>query len=236
MKTTLALLLLGAVTSVLSTPSSAADQEGAVIKGNQIAVAAKGPSQAGSQTNISVHGLSVISDNLGIAYPQGKYWCCGGATVSGPNAATLVQWWEGVPFTPNKNYLLKAVVVAIGYVSGTNEVILSLNNDDNGVPGSVIYSWTVGSLPDAGSCCSVSVGSNEAGIPVTQGTRYWITATTDGSDSDLLAEWENNDVDQTDTVSSAALCSGATCGKNNGKWIPFPQRPGLALAVLGTAN
>lgn len=237
MKRTFALLLFSVAASLVAAPCSvASDQKGTVIQGNKITVAAKAPSQAVSQANLAVSGLAVIYDNLGVTYPKGRYWCCGGATVSGPKAPTQVQWWEGVPFTPNKDYLLKAIVVAIGYVSGTNEVVLNLNNDENGLPGSVIQSWTIDSLPSAGTCCSVSVRSNEAGIPVTQGTQYWITATTDQNDSNLLAEWEDNDVDQTDPVPSAALCLGNLCGENNGKWVPFVQTPGLAMAVLGTVN
>jgi hypothetical protein len=185
------------------------------------------------RTDASDAGLVKIYDNIGAAYPKGTYWCCEGATVSGPKSAIGVEWWVGASFTPKANHIATKIKIAIGYLGGTNEVLVSLNNDAQGIPGTVLRTWTAKALPNAGTCCSVVVKTDKVGIPVTKGTQYWITVTTNASDDDAWAAWNVNDTDQSDSVLSAARCKGTLCRGNNGKWVAVQQTPGLAFAVLG---
>jgi hypothetical protein len=222
-----------AIHLIVSFNAVAADQNAAILsQGGRITIIPRNSSQQAVAKTPSETGLVKIYDNIGSAYPKGTYWCCEGATISGPNSVGNVQWWDGISFTPSADRSVTQIRVAIGYLGGTNEVILSLVNDANGLPGTPIRTWVAKSLPNAGTCCAVVVKTDTAGIPVVKGTRYWITATTNASDADAWLAWNVSDTDQIDSHLSAALCKGSVC-RNGGKWVAVQQSPALAVAVLG---
>ncbi|HEX4080180.1 MAG TPA: choice-of-anchor R domain-containing protein [Rhizomicrobium sp.] len=143
-------------------------------------------------------GLVTIFDNIGKKYPDGTYWCCTGNTMLGPNGLPgNSEWWLGAAFTPSANHTVTRIEVAASIVQGTNSMTLSIANDSGGVPGEVIKSWVIKNLPPLGSCCVVMVQDDKAGVPVTAGTQYWITLTTDTKEADTWSTWEYNDTDQT---------------------------------------
>ena len=41
-----------------------------------------------------------------------------------------------------------------------------------------IKTFDVKTEPTYGSCCTLDVGNDKAGIPVTKGTQYWVAVTT----------------------------------------------------------
>jgi len=226
-------ILCLAIQIIVSLNAAAADQGGPILsQGGRITLIPRTSAQHPVAKVPSDAGLVKIYDNIGSAYPKGTYWCCEGATVSGPNSPGGVEWWNGTSFTPRADHTVTQIRVAIGYLSGTNEVILSLTNDANGLPGTPIRTWVAKSLPNFGTCCAVVVKTYQAGIPVTKGTRYWITATTNANDADASLAWNVNDTDQMDSHLSAARCEGSVC-RNNGKWEAVQQSPALAVAVLG---
>lgn len=126
--------------------------------------------------------------------------------------------------------MITKIKLAVGYESGTNQVIVTLANDASGVPGTRIHSWTVTNVPPAGTCCAL-VTIKDKGIPVSAGVQYWITLTTNGSNKDAFLSWNVNDTDQIDPALSAARCKGGAC-RGNGEWVAVQQTPGLAFAVL----
>ncbi|HWY53998.1 MAG TPA: choice-of-anchor R domain-containing protein [Terriglobales bacterium] len=222
-----------AIQMVVSLNAIAAEQNGPILsEDGSITIIPRNSSQQAVAKAPSEAGLVKIYDNIGSAYPKGTYWCCEGATISGPNSVGGVQWWDGTSFTPSADHTVTQIRVAIGYLGGTNEVILTLTNDANGLPGTPIRTWVAKSLPNAGTCCAVIVKTDTAGIPVTKGTRYWITATTNANNADAWLAWNVSDTDQIDSHLSAALCKGSVC-RNSGKWEAVQQSPALAAAVLG---
>lgn len=138
-------------------------------------------------------GLQTISGNLNIDNRYGVYFCCLGDAVGGPNSARFI--WVAVPFTPTANMSVKKVEAGIQYVTGTNEIVLSLNSDSSGLPGNAIATFHTKRLPRGGTCCKLAVGTSAAGIPVTQGTQYWLVVSTDSSDRDFLGGWVFNTTD-----------------------------------------
>ena len=199
---------------------------------------ASAPSRA--QVAPSRAGLVTIFDNIGKTYPKGTYWCCEGASITGPNASPfLPEYWLAVAFTPGANYTVTQLEVAISLFTGKDELFLSLYNDVGGLPGTAIKTWLMGGLPTFGTCCAIDTKSDGAGIPVTAGTQYWIVVGTTGENSDTFADWNVEDIDQVDTytVPTAYYCSadkGGNCG-NNDAWSldTGGSNQGPAFAVLG---
>lgn len=128
-------------------------------------------------------------------YPLGVYWCCNGWTISGTGSQLGFQTAEAMPFTPTMSATVTHIGVAIGYISGDNQVIVSLNADSGGLPGTSLGSFTAANLPALGTCCAVEVGTIP-GISVTAGTQYWIVVQTSTSNSTTWAAWNENDTDQ----------------------------------------
>jgi hypothetical protein len=58
-------------------------------------------------------------------------------------------------FTPSGTYTLTQIDVAISLFSGTNSASLTVNSDSGGVPGGVLATWSLSSLPAFGTCCTV---------------------------------------------------------------------------------
>ena len=108
-------------------------------------------------------GLVTIFDNIGKAYPKGTYWCCQGYGITGPDASgRSPEFWLAVAFTPSDNYMVTRVEVAISHFAGSNELVLSLNNDASGLPGTAIRTWNMTDMPLFGSCCTIQTKDDAA--------------------------------------------------------------------------
>lgn len=172
-------------------------------------------------------GLKTIFSNLANAYPKGLYWCCEGATISGPEAPFNIEWWHAAAFTPASAATVERVVVSIGYLSGNDKsVILSLDADNDGIPGTVLEQWAVTDLGEAGTCCTVQ-SKNSSGVALTAGQQYWIVVTT-GPNSDVNASWNVADNDQIDLFLNAGLTN-----QNSNGWVSSPTSPNVVFAVFG---
>ena len=196
--------------------------------------------RAVARATSSESGLVTIFSNIGKVYPLGTYFCCESYSITGPKASgRLPEYWLAVAFTPAADRVVTMVEVAVSLLDGADHLVLSLNNDANGLPGASLKSWHLRSLPAVGSCCALGVGKDRAGIPVAAGTQYWIVLSTVGANSDTYAGWNVEDVDQVDTynVPVAYYCSddmGGSCG-NNDAWTldGSTSNQGPAFAVLG---
>ena len=132
--------------------------------------------------------LHTIYENFANLYPQGVYNASTGAALSGPNTLHG-QIWLAASFTPVKNTTLQELDVAAGYINGTtNSVSVGLYADASGVPGTQIWSTNT-ALPTFSSCCTVVQLTDQAGVPLTAGTRYWVGITTLSNATDTSAAW-----------------------------------------------
>jgi hypothetical protein len=178
-------------------------------------------------TTLDESGLVTIFSNLAATYPKGRYWCCTGYNVMGPNSGAGEQWMAAA-FTPGANHTVTKIEVGVGYSQqGTNGVVLSLNRDNNGVPGKALKTWNAMGLPRFGACCSLVAKSDSSGIPVSAGTQYWVVLSTNSNEVDTVDGWNVIDTNQ---VNSATV---ATYPGAHNKWETFPTTPGLAFAVEG---
>lgn len=132
----------------------------------------------------------VIYSNLGKG--DQAYNPNSGVGIVGPNAGQLFSQWVGIPFTPKGDHLVQAIQVAATYVSGTNQMGLLLDADDNGVPGKTLHAWELSNLPDFGACCPLQTSVYKAGVPVKGGTQYWVVLRTTPSGTDTYGVWDDN--------------------------------------------
>jgi hypothetical protein len=167
-------------------------------------------------------GLTVIAGNLS-KYPFGVYFCCYGFTISGPNSIIGDTFWSAVAFTPSANYNVGKIKVSAAYVTGSNSVRVSLNADAGGVPGAELGGTDVSGLGTFGACCTLAVVKSKTGIPVSQGTQYWVVVSTDNKSNDTWDAWAFNSTD---------MRLGLVAGYSSGAWSSGDnQVPGYA--VLG---
>jgi hypothetical protein len=184
------------------------------------------PSRSRATTNIKDPGLVTIFSNLAAKYPKGQYWCCSGYNVMGPSQG---EQWMAAAFTPAADHTVTRIEVAVGYSEGkTNGVVLSLNSDNNGVPGAALKTWNASGLPRFGTCCALVVKSTSTGIPVSAGKQYWVVLSTNSHELDTVDAWNVIDSNQVDSATVA------TYPGTNNKWNAFQTTPGLAFAVKGS--
>ena len=181
----------------------------------------------GTKTNIPNSGLVTIFSNLASEYPNGEFWCCTGYNIMGPSSGIGEQWMAAA-FTPYANRNVTKITVAAGFSQGTvNGVVLGLKDDNNGIPGKWLKSWTIYGLPRFGTCCALVTGSDTAGIPVTGGQQYWVILKTDANQLDTVDAWNVDDTDQV-YPRKIAVFPGA-----HNAWYVFRATPGLAFSVEG---
>ena len=178
-----------------------------------------------AEPNNNRSGLVTIFSSLATKYPKGVYWCCTGYNVMGANSGVGVQWMGGA-FTPHANRTVTEIEVAAGYSGqGPNGVVISLNEDKDGVPGKALKSWNVKNLPTFGTCCVTVVEKDRNGIAVSAGKPYWVVLSTSSNESDTVDGWNVSDADQVDQADTASW--------DGSIWHPFQTAPGVAFAVRG---
>jgi hypothetical protein len=138
--------------------------------------------------------MTKVFDNLS-KYPDGVYWCCTSFIVSGPDSDFGQQSWIGAPFTPNASVTVSKVVLGLGHDSGKNAVVVTLNSDSGGLPGTELASTTVSNLPEFPGCCAL-IQAKFKGVPVSAGQQYWVVVKTNNKDTNTLAGWAFNDTEQ----------------------------------------
>jgi hypothetical protein len=98
-----------------------------------------------------------------------------------------------MPFTPSFGATVTKILVAVGRLSGTNAVAVSLNEDSSGLPGDAIQSFVVSNLPFFGNCCEVKLANTAT--PVSGGLQYWVVVAP--ADGTTVAAWNLNVTNQT---------------------------------------
>jgi hypothetical protein len=184
---------------------------------------------------------NLMFDNLGTAYSDGVYWCCEGATIWGRDNTIRnppIEYGEAANFPQLPGaWAVTEIDVAVGWVNYGEKytnVIVSLNADNNGVPGTPYKTWKVQIGGDFGSCCVVTTAKESQGIPF--GWPAWVVVRTEKT-SDVWAAWNLNDTAQlsTEAIPEAFWCSttGSGCGSHNNVWTAYSGYPGFAFAVYG---
>jgi hypothetical protein len=217
-------LIALAAAALVATTAQAAGVNGAVASRDKLTTTVHPGSGHFVPAPPKTSKLKPIFDNIGFLYPKGYYFCCFGDTISGPDSQVGSTVWPAAEFTPAKDSTVKLINVAIGYVSGSNRVVINIAEDNGGVPGNVLGSFPVTGLGDFGDCCALAEA--QANVHLTGGTPYWIFLSTDESSADTWAAWPFNSTDQTDTINVA--------GWDGSAWTAFgASRPAISFALYG---
>jgi hypothetical protein len=171
-------------------------------------------------------GATIVFSNIATKYPLGLYFCCSGATISGPTSDLGFQSWPAMQFTPSADASVTEIDAAVEWIEGTDEVDIDLYADAGGVPGTLLKSFKATNLEGNAGCCGFAVGKDKQGIPLTGGTPYWVAVTSDANGTDTFANWMFNSSDQLDALPSA-VNKGAGWVKNGG------AVPAASFAVYG---
>ncbi|MGA9528346.1 MAG: choice-of-anchor R domain-containing protein [Terriglobales bacterium] len=132
-------------------------------------------------------GLQKIYGNLG---SKTDPYSTVGWEIAGPKNKDYTVF-IGMPFTPKSNSHVSQVQVALQYLSGANQVNLSIYGDSSGAPGTLLAGpVTVTDLPESGTCCTLAIASFTP-VAVTGGTQYWVVADTPptGTGSNFVGTW-----------------------------------------------
>ncbi len=129
------------------------------------------------------------------------YQCCAGQIVSGPSAATagglIAQRQTAVAFTPTRDYILGQISLAFYFGNGpnSNRYNLSLNQDRDGAPGTVIESWggIIAPAPSGGTSSVVQTVVSLPDIQLSAGRQYWIVAF--AAEPNTFVVWNLNAMD-----------------------------------------
>jgi hypothetical protein len=201
----------------------------------RLAIATKAPSVITPRDIRSDAGLKTIAGNLS-TYPFGTYFCCFGNTIAqeGSNGFPFTTW-VAIPFTPTSAVTVTRIEASVGTFANPSDFQLSLRADNNGIPGNVLKSFHITNPATYGTCCTLDVGNDKAGIALTAGTQYWIAATTTAKDV-FEGGWAFNSTDMR-SYPIASYCKGPStyCGTtNNGKWVAgMSGDPLPGYAILG---
>ena len=180
-----------------------------------------------------------IFDNMNRTNPPVTYNCCQGFSIEGQQnlgAGPLVA--IAVAFTSHVSANLTEIDLPISYYSGTNGISVALYNDQLGVPGTIVKSWTFTNLPSFNSCCAF-VAAISPGTHIYAGRKYWVVVRTDFSTLNTTVIWNLNATDPTTPMQYSRYCAnnpqGLSCPPawGNNQWISQPFVPGLAMAIFG---
>jgi hypothetical protein len=166
--------------------------------------------------------LVKIYSNLGP--PATAYNGAFGFLLAGPNAA-YGQEFLGYAFIPKADSTVTVIQAALQYLSGDNQINLSLYTDAGGLPGTIIAGPnTVKNLPDAGTCCALATWRLRKGTSIFAGVQYWVVVDTPatGTGSNTAALWD---------IPFPTIPEAVDQG---GEWFPSDGNGRYGVAVLGT--
>jgi hypothetical protein len=180
---------------------------------------------AEAQPSVHPPKPKTIFSNFNPKYPNGVYWCCAGLTVIGSKGPLQKIFADAVQFSPSADAKVTEFDAAVGRITGTSTILLSIYTDKNGIPWKALGSYTANLVQD-GNCCVLAVGKGKP-IPIKAGKLYWAVVATTTPDSDTWAAWNFNSVDD--------LTGMLTTSTNDqGQWQPGKVvAPVPAFAIYG---
>jgi hypothetical protein len=199
----------------------------AEIRGRQARIASHSTNVkvAPQDGNSSAATVSIFSSLGGSTDPYNQY---NGIQLTGNNVSDSSEIWLALPFKAKVDSHATILRAAVNYVSGTKKVNLGIYSDVGGTVGTVLPGGegSTTAIPDSGECCTLTqVRLEGAGVALTQGTQYWLIASTDDSDAaDFKGNWNYS-----------TLALGAYTQPRHGiDWTSY--QPGLLAAeIRGTS-
>ena len=114
---------------------------------------------------------SIIFNDFGTGH---NYNAKTGLAIGGKNSNPgFVEWGEA--FVPKAKFDLSAITMALGSITGSNGVTVSLDSSIGGAPGKTLASWSFLALPQLGTTSStVQTMTFADAIVLQKGQTYWL--------------------------------------------------------------
>jgi hypothetical protein len=160
------------------------------INGGRNTILMRTPSEPFVPATTALSKLVKIYSNLGKG--SNVYNSIAGVGILGPDAGQPWPQWVGYGFRPKADHTVTEIQVGATYVQGTNTLVVSLNEDNKGIPGKALHTWHFSNLLTFGSCCTLQTAKYSKGIPVKKGKLYWVVLSPQKKFQDTYDVWNNN--------------------------------------------
>lgn len=160
------------------------------INGGRNTILMRTPSEPFVPPTTASSKLVKIYSNLGKG--SNVYNSIAGVGILGPDAGQPWPQSVGCGFRPKADHTVTEIQVGATYVQGTNTLVVSLNEDNKGIPGKALRTWHFSNLPTFGSCCTLQTAKYSQGIPVKKGKLYWVVLSPQKKFQDTYDVWNNN--------------------------------------------
>ena len=160
------------------------------INGGRNSVLMSAPSQTITLAAGPSPELVTIYSNLGKG--SKVYNAISGVGILGTDAGQPWPQSVGCGFVPKADHIVTEIQVGATYVQGTNTVVVSLNQDNNGIPGKALHTWHFSNLPVFGSCCTLQTAKYAKEIKVKKGKLYWVVLRPQAKFQDTYDVWNDN--------------------------------------------
>jgi len=168
-----------------------ASKDGTIkLNGGKDAISVPAASQPFASAVLPASGLMTIYSTLG----KGKnvYSTLSGFGILGTDTGQMLPQMVANGFRPSADHLVTEVQVGATHFQGTNVLVVSLNDDNFGVPGKALHTWHFSNLPAVWSCCTLQTGKYAKGIPVKKGKLYWVVLRPEQRFQDTWDVWADN--------------------------------------------
>src|SRR5579863_3191605 len=168
-----------------------ASKDGTIkLNGGKDAISVPAASQPFASAVLPASGLMTIYSTLG----KGKnvYSTLSGFGILGTDTGQMLPQMVANGFRPSADHLVTEVQVGATHFQGTNVLVVSLNDDNFGVPGKALHTWRFSNLPVVWSCCTLQTGKYAKGIPVKKGKLYWVVLRPEKQFQDTWDVWADN--------------------------------------------
>ncbi len=150
----------------------------------------RAPAQPFTPASAPPSNLVKIYSTLGKG--QHVYSTHSGIGVLGTDTGEILPEMVANGFRPKADHIVTEVQVGATHLQGTNVLVVSLNQDNNGVPGKALHTWHFSDLPVVWSCCTLQTGKYAKGIPVKKGKLYWVVLRPEKKFQDTWDIWADN--------------------------------------------
>jgi hypothetical protein len=171
--------------------SAQASRNGVIrINGGRSAILRMAPGQPLTPAVLPPSKLVKIYSTLGKG--DNVYSTLSGFGILGTNTGQMLPEMVGNGFRPKADHVVTEVQVGATHLQGTNVLVVSLNQDNNGVPGKALHTWHFTDLPAVWSCCKLQTGKYAKGIKVKKGKLYWVVLRPEKQFQDTWDVWADN--------------------------------------------
>jgi len=171
--------------------SAQASNDGVIkMNGGRKTILMRAPSQPFTPAVRASSNLVTIYSTLGKG--DHVYSTLSGFGILGTNTGQILPEMVANGFRPNADHVVTEVQVGATHLQGTNVLVVSLNQDNYGVPGKPLHTWRFSNLPVVWSCCTLQTGKYVTGIPVKKGKLYWIVLRPEKQFQDTWDIWADN--------------------------------------------